>query len=185
MKLTNTPTRRCPHRYCRLLHAYMGAIGTPALLILLVHSIANVIWFIGLGALSAAVLYYANGRKSEVTLQMEDIADQHARAAFNLPLNIRPGWARTAVTCDAVFALGITSLIVSLGHMLTAGDHTGMDWNRNLNGEPTTTSSMAIATITSLGIVLFREIAHRMASRPRKPKRATAWADNTATGATP
>lgn len=182
IKLSHEPTKRCPHKWCRTLHQAMIIAALPAFLILITRSIANLAQMAVIGVATIWIAYRINGRKSDATLEAEDRADINSRRAFGIPLNVRPVWVRIAIAMDIMYTslILMASLTLSTG-MMTRTPHSG-ELTHHTDGTAATPTQIIATTLAGLAVFAFREIAHHLASKPRKPKRSHAWAANAANG---
>ena len=173
MKRTHTPTRICPHRWCKPLHLTMAGLGIITLIVMLTRgsggaSMGDVstFWFV---AIIAGVCGYAVSRivlgQSSTQLAKLDRLDR----LRGIVLVARPVWAAIAAATD-VLNVGIITLA---GAMALAGQSGPQD----MSG--VTQSVLLTALFIALGMQGFRDFAHRMATRPVKPKRVTVLAPAT------
>lgn len=163
----HTPTRICPHRWCRTVHNTMGLLAVIAMIVVLTHGSGGA----SLGAVSMywlitmiiAVAAYAVSRvvlgHSTGQLMRLDRMDK----VRGIVLVVRPVWAAIALATDLLD----TAIVVAGGALAFAGqvgphEMTGLDQ-----------ASMLTGLIVVLVIQGFRDFAHRMATKPVKPKRVT------------
>lgn len=163
----HTPTRICPHRLCLPLHLGVGLIAIIDVIVLLTRgdagqSFGNISMFwlvsivIGLAgyAVSRVVLGQSTGQ-----LMRLDRLDR----VRGIHLVARPVWAVVAAGTDVLNVV----LAGACGAFALAGqagpsEMSGLDQATMLTG-----------MVITLGIQGFRDFAHRMATKPVKPKRVT------------
>jgi hypothetical protein len=166
-KHVHTPTRICPHRWCRWLHAAIAVLGITFLIVLLTRGSggaslggASTFWLI---VVVAAVAGYAVSRvvlgQSTGQLAKLDRLDR----INGVVLVVRPVWAAIAAATDIVNvviagAVGAEALSGQVGPSQMSG---------------VTQSVVLTGLLIALANQGFRDFAHRMATKPVKPKRAT------------
>ena len=166
-KRAHTPTRICPHRWCMPLHLGMGVLAIIYVIVLLTRgsvgaSMGNVsvFWLI---AIVAGFGGYAVSRvvlgQSTSQLMKLDRLDR----LKGIVLVVRPVWAAIAAATDIlnlaiIGAGGAGALVGSVGPSQMSG---------------ATQSVVLVGLLIALANQGFRDFAHRMATKPVKPKRAT------------
>lgn len=164
-KRSHTPTRICPHRLCVPLHLGMGALAIIYVIVLLTRGSvgasvgnASVFWLI---AVVAGFAGYAVSRvvlgQSTSQLMKLDRLDR----LKGIVLVVRPVWAAIAAATDIVNvaiigAGGAGALVGSVGPSQMSG---------------VTQSVVVTGLLIALANQGFRDFAHRMATKPVKPKR--------------
>jgi hypothetical protein len=170
MSHNHTPTRLCPHRFCRPLHTAYALVGLVTMVLLLVHGTdgasfgqASGFWLFltVLGFLGYAVSRVVAGR-SPGQLARLDRADR----LRGVVLIVRPVWAAVAAGTDTL----LLTTCCALGAMLLSAPGTVVS-------SPAQGSFGGVAI--ALGVVAFQDFAHMMAARPVKPKRVTVLAAST------
>lgn len=161
----HVPTRVCPHRWCLPLHAAMGVLALIALIVLLTKGDAgasasniSVFWLV---TIVIAVAGYAVSRvvlgQSSGQLARLDRLDRQR----GIVLVVRPAWAAAAVVADALFV----ALTGSAGAFAVAGESGPSQMSNADQG------GIVFGVVVTLALVGFRDLAHRMATKPVKPKR--------------
>lgn len=164
MKKPFTPTRRCPHRWCKHTHTLMGAMALAVLGPALFHAGWLYLVFMTLSMLVVVqAIRIAWKGKSLTDLALDDAAAEGSGSAGNMStrfLVVRPVWARIALAMDFLGLLNITSILIAdlaRGH----ADHS-----------VPTASGEALLSLGLTGLIVwFWEFAHRKATEPAKPLR--------------
>jgi hypothetical protein len=168
IKKPHSPTRRCPHRWCRSLHRLGGALALAALGPMLFHAGVLFLLFMTISILVVfQVVKIAWKGKSMMDLAIDDTAAEGSGSDGNMStrfLIVRPVWARIAVAMDVLGALNICTILWSAvrGHV----DHS----------TPTSSADALIALGLMGLIVWFWEFAHRKATEPATPLRLPSFA---------
>lgn len=152
-----TPTRYCPHRWCRRLHL---ATGVPVLLMLALILVRDAHPWIALAYLAVcAVTGLVISARVHGHTPREEVLATLEPAAVSHPLVVRRGWARLAVTLDAMMFAAATLVVV--------GDLT---WPAGDDSQSLVSSS-TLDTVVTFGIgmtvVTLLEMSHRLATRSR------------------
>lgn len=102
-----TPTRMCPHAWCRTAHLAFGPIVVFCFIIILASSVIS--WLeLGLGALCVpVVIYMATGRSYRAFLH---VGLAHSRDR----VMVRAKWARTAIGMDIALLVVWYAALVAL-----------------------------------------------------------------------
>ncbi|MFE5332544.1 hypothetical protein ACFRCG_39820 [Embleya sp. NPDC056575] len=153
----HTPTRTCPHRWCRPLHIGCTALGVVALTQILVQSIIVAAILLALGFIAMGVTALTRGTT------ITGMVEEDSLACADEVLVERPAWARAAAAYDLLITVGgaaVVSVLFTGG--MTAGElaPTGPDMQGAVVG--------AVLTI-ALGV--FGSYAHWAATRPARPAR--------------
>ncbi|MGA5598482.1 hypothetical protein ACPCSE_30030 [Streptomyces cellulosae] len=156
----HTPTRLCPHRWCRPVHTLLTVVAVALLAPLVFHSIVVALALPALGLISYAILRAVRGR-TLTELAAEDVATRHSTSSAP-HLVYRPGWARIAIAGDLFFLLlAATALPAVLLDSPGEAERVAL--------EVGDISSL----VTAVAFAVFTQYAHRKATEPVKPKRAT------------
>lgn len=159
-----TPTRRCPHRWCRRVHTLTASLCLAVLGPALFHaSVLYIVFMVITMLVVFQVVRLAWKGKSLVDMAMEDAAAQGSGSQGNMSsrfLVVRPVWARIALVMDFVGLFNVVAIL--------AGDiH-----NHGADHSTPTTSASALITIGVTAVICwFWEFAHRKATEPAKPLR--------------
>jgi hypothetical protein len=173
-KHAHTPTRICPHAWCRRLHFGLGLLALIDIVVLLTRgsggqSLGNVsmFWLISgiVGVAGYAVSRVVLGHSTGQLVKLDRLDKLRG-----IELVARPVWAAIAAATD-ILNLGLMGLfgMEALSGQVGPAEMTGLDQAMLLGG-------MAFAC----GWQAFRDFAHRMAVKPVKPKRVTVPALGTA-----
>lgn len=164
IKKPHTPTKRCPHRWCRPMHRLGGALGLAALGPALFHAGVLYMIFLAISILVITqVIKLAWKGKSMMDLAIDDAAGEGSGSAGNMStrfLVVRPVWARIAVGMDILGNLNIC-LILWADLQRGGADHS----------TPTSSAEALVALGIMGAVVWFWEFAHRKATEPAKPLR--------------
>lgn len=180
MKKPYSPTRLCPHRWCKPLH--WGVV--PFALALFAFNVWNN-WFYWASAIVAGVaatwgsrvIHFKRRPRSEpatVKDVLQDLRDSPTEWELHEEdaryegtgwrvLEVRKGWARTAVALDA-FVL----LAVGWGATATFTDPV----KSAQMVESVSLAVVLLPTLVGVLLALFVAYAHKKATQPRKTKRA-------------
>lgn len=164
IKKPYSPTKRCPHRWCRPVHRLSGALALAALGPALFHAgILYLIFFAISVLVIMQVIKLAWKGKSMMDVAMDDAVGEGAGSDGNMSsrfLVVRPVWARIAVGMDILSAVNICMILwadLQRGH----ADHS-----------TPTSSAEALIVLALVGVVVWIwEVAHRKATEPAKPLR--------------
>lgn len=160
----HSPTKRCPHRWCRPLHRIGGAMSLAALGPALFH--ASVLYLVFLAVslfVVVQVVKIAWKGKSMMDLAIDEAAGEGAGSDGNMStrfLVVRPVWARIAVGMDALGTANISTILWA-DFQRSGADHS----------TPTSSTEMLIVLGVMGVIVWFWEFAHRKATEPATPLR--------------
>lgn len=158
-----SPTRRCPHRWCRKVHLMTSATA----LILLGPMLFRAGWlylvFFALSVLVLAqVIKVAWKGKSMIDMALEDAVAEGSGSDGNMSsrhLVVRPVWANVALGMDLLA-------------LMNASASVWLDVRGSEDYSAPTTSTQALTVLVVLGLfVWFWEFAHRKATEPAKPLR--------------
>lgn len=153
MPKQHTVTRQCPHRWCRRLHSVIAACGAVALLIIAIHQLSSLLFFLAITALTVALVAVIT-RRSFTDIATADLPPI-------VPLHVRRGWAHLAVAFDLFMVICGPLAITSM--LLTPSAEVGAQL---------TDAAYAWSTVVSvLAYGVSREVAHWLATRPARPKR--------------
>jgi hypothetical protein len=146
-----TPTRLCPHRYCRIMHGAMAASVVLLLCSSTSIGLSGLVWLV-VSCVAAYVLIRLVNGKGVTGLLAEEAETRGTLIA-------RPGWARAALAWDGVFFA--SGLFVAY-------------WQ--LRGvKPASTPALTAGGLTELAfaaaLTLFGPFAHLLATRRARPSR--------------
>lgn len=159
MRKPFTPTKACPHRWCRPAHNIISVTGLLIIAGLLYKQTAVAALVLVMCVLATAA--YAILTKRNMGEAMLDTVD----LAPITPLTVRQGWATTAVVIDWVVVGGGSSSILSIA---TAPTSRGT--------LPARSAAELIFVIAGgVGLVVFHRLAHYLATRPGKRRRVFQW----------
>lgn len=149
------PSRICPHRLCPPLHTALAVTGLLAAAQVMFPS-----WLGWLFLVLAGLMGYAVFRPVHRQTMMDRVMQDETAQALGVHLEVRPVWAFLAASTDLLFVLICMALNAALftdapGASITASDFTDY-------------GGIALGT----ALVFFSEYSHKMATKPRKPKRA-------------
>lgn len=176
-----TPTRTCPHRWCKALHFaplpfFLASFAFDlwhnwVFLVYLVVGIVGGVW------VPRIVHFKRRPRSGPVTigyvvqdlresptaldLEMEDA--KYEGTGWRM-LEVRKCWARAAVACDMVFVL-----LIGIGAVAT---FTNPAAEAKRAAETRVDGPMLISILVGMVFFGFDIYAHKKATQPRKPKRA-------------
>jgi hypothetical protein len=174
-----TPTRTCPHRWCKPLHLVPVPFGLAIMAFDLWHSWVFLVFMImslTLFAVSSKMIHFRRQHRSEPTkikhvvqdliespgpidLEMEDA--RYEGTGWRM-LEVRKGWARAAVGCD-IFVVAIIGLVAMFGSPEASAKSAA---DAGIDG------GMIISVLVGTAFFAFQLYAHKKATQPRKPKRA-------------
>lgn len=181
MKEPYTPTRTCPHRWCKPLHVAPIPFAVAGLAFDMWHNwrFLVMVFLVLLLApvVTKAVHFKRRPRQGPVTVQhvLEDLRDSPGPIDLEMQdaryegtgwrvLEVRKGWARVAVGCDMLLLLligvSITAVFASLDESSAAASAMEFDLGFFI--------SVAVAMV----FFGFSMYAHKKATQPRKPKKA-------------
>lgn len=169
-----SPTKSCPHRWCRPVHLILGAIGLASLGPTLWQAGWKYLVFSALAlVIMAQVEKIAWKGKSAADRAMEDQVAQGAGSAGNMSsrhLVVRPVWARIAICMDCVMGfLG--------GNLLWDQVGSKMDYSVPTSG------SVIFVVLGGVGaVVWFWNFSHRKATEPAKPLQVPVFVKSPITG---
>lgn len=157
------PTRSCPHRLCRPVHAVGAVAGICVFAQFAFHSLTGLVYLALMSVLGYGVFRAVHNKTMQQAIN-DDLAEECA----GVELVARPGWTNIAIGCDLLFALCGGSVNV----LLFRGDAVGT--------VPTPDAAGYTAIGIAVGLMLLAEVSHRQATRPAKPKRILAPAGGAA-----
>jgi hypothetical protein len=180
-KAPYTPTRTCPHRWCKPMHLAPVPFGLAIIAFDLWNNwrmIIGLFLFLFLAYwVQKAVHFKRRPRSGPVTvahvvedlraapspieLEMEDA--KYEGTGWRM-LEVRPGWARIALLCDMVIvtAVGLGATLLFSNPSMRAQEAQDM----RFDGE------FLISMLGGAAFLGFSVYAHKKATQPRKPKRA-------------
>lgn len=151
-----TPTKACPHRWCRPAHRVLGAAGLLIMAGLLYKQTALGALILVMCVLSVA-LYATATKRSMGDTMLEDLTPV-------TPLTVRQGWATTAVVIDWVLVIGVPSSILSVATQPS-----------NRTSLPMTSAGgLVVFVVGCVAFTVFHRLAHWLATRPAKRRRVFA-----------
>lgn len=177
-----TPTRTCPHRWCKPVHLAPIPFGLAVFAFDLWHNWQAIIMVVVMasgGYWLPRIVHYRRTHRSKpatvrdivddirssptaIQLEMEDL--KYAGTGWRT-LHVRKGWARVAVGCDILLAA-----IVGIGASATFSNPVAAAASAE---SKTFDAGAIVGAIIALSFVAFLLWAHKKATQPRKPKRAT------------
>lgn len=176
-----TPTRRCPHQWCKPLHLAPGPFALAAVAFDLWHNWLFLLPFalgsIGMWWLSKALHIKPRQRTGPVKISdvVQDIKEAPSPVELEMEdalyegtgwrvLEVHKGWARVAVGCDLLLAAMIGLLVTEMFSDPAAA------------AQRSSSVTLDASTFVGIGVALlfmgFMIYAHKKATQPRKPKRA-------------
>jgi hypothetical protein len=175
------PTRTCPHRWCKPLHLAPAPFFLASFAFDLWHNWVFLVYLfmaiLGGTWVTRFVHFKRQPRSGPVTvahvvqdlresptaldLEMEDA--KYEGTGWRM-LEVRKGWARVAVACDALIVL-----LVGAGAMSTFADPAA---EAKHAASATIDAPMVIGLLVGMAFFGFDLYAHKKATQPRKPKRA-------------
>jgi hypothetical protein len=176
-----TPTRTCPHRWCRPMHL---APVPFCLAVAAFYMWNNWLWLLMLAfamlfnswmtriihfrprtrsrpATFREVVQDVRSSPTPIDLEMEDA--KYEGTGWRM-LQVRKWWARIAVGCDILLVLNVGLAAVSIfssPHKMAVEVHDG-----------TASSETVWSVLVGFAFMSFSMYAHKKATQPRKPKRA-------------
>lgn len=180
-KTSHTPTRICPHRWCKPLHIAPVPFALAVLAFDLWHNwiflVTTAIGGVLLWLATKSVHYRHQPRSGPVKIEhvMQNLVQSPGPVDLEMEdaryegtgwrvLEVRKGWARVAVGCDILFLTVIG--LVSVALFSNPGASGQAASSARLDG------SMIISLLVGGLFVWFTTYAHKKATQPRKPKRA-------------
>lgn len=179
-KAPYVPTRTCPHRWCKPLHLIPLPFALAVIAFDLWHNWLFLLVLAAGIAMSVVVPklihYKPRPRSAPATLKdvVEDI--RQSPSAFDLEmqdalyegtgwrsLEVRKGWARVAVACDAL-------LVALIGLSVTVIFAAPQEAAQSASRDPDVASWVSL--LIGAAFFGFSLYAHKKATQPRKPKRA-------------
>lgn len=155
-----TPTKRCPHRYCRTVHSLLVSVGTLIICVALARSPLLILGMILFVTVAVAISALVHKRTMKDQLTTGSITDD---LKPTVPLVVRPGWAVIALGMDVLYLLNGSSFAMSL--LVQPAAYQGSQ-GLSMYLEP-----IGLA-ISVLG-VWFITYAHKKATEPASPKFVT------------
>ncbi|OKI16541.1 hypothetical protein [Streptomyces sp. CB03911] len=154
MSKPHTPTKACPHRWCRPAHRTATALGGIAVVAIAVRQPWFLTILVALTVLTMAT-YAVITRKSMLDVATEDLPPI-------IPLMVRPGWANAAVSIDLLFLLTTPVMVLAVAQ-----------------SQPGTYAADVAADgpipiLITVAVGVFHQLAHHFATRPARPKRVLA-----------
>ncbi len=155
-----TPTRFCPHRWCRSLHMMMALTAFISLGPVLFRAPWPVLAFLAIGLLvGGSVAKLAWKGKSNHDLAVEEAVPRGLGGnGSSHGLVVRAGWAATAVGLDAVF-------------LFMGADGAWQDVQGSSYEVPSSTVEALAKLGGGLGVLWFWNFAHRKSTDPVRPRR--------------
>lgn len=176
-----TPTRTCPHRLCKPLHAVPALFGLPILafelwhnlifLLTLAFGIAMAVW------VPKAIHFKRRPRSTPTTVKdiVQDLRESPSAIDLEMQdalyegtgwrqLEVRKGWAAIAVTCDLLLAVLIGTSAVQF--------FAEIQESARVVEAARIDATMVLGFVIAGAFFAFDLYAHKKATTPRKPKRA-------------
>lgn len=175
-----TPTRTCPHRWCKALHLAPAPFMLAVIAFDMWHSWKTLVILIAGGVagvyLPKLIHYKPRPRSTPATFKevIEDVRSspgpidleiqdmKYAGTGWRM-LEVHKGWARVAVGCD-LFIMALIGIAATAMVTDPAGQARRAD-------EPLGWMSV-ISLVIGIAFFGFSLYAHKKATQPRKPKRA-------------
>lgn len=175
------PTRTCPHRWCKPLHLAPIPFAVAAMAFQVWNNWIYLL-FIGIGILMSVLLpklihYRPRPRTAPVTIKdvVEDIKSSPSALDLELQdakyagtgwrmLEVRKGWARTAVACDMIFLAAVGLLCTAI--------FTDPTEAAQVRSKTTLDAASVYGCLVGAAFFGFQLYAHKKATTPRRPKKA-------------
>lgn len=154
------PTRACPHRWCPRLHAFQTFAGSAVVLWGFVHGWQVVLISLLLAPIGYCIVRAVHGGKTLAVIRAEDESPAGRKVVVE-----RPGWLWLAVTLDMFFAILIAGMVglMPFQALPSPVQHGAL--------------SLSIGPLAlCVGLVALLALAHRLATKSRRPRRAAAAA---------
>lgn len=177
----HTPTRTCPHRWCKPLHLAPAPFVLALMAFQLWNNLAYLViigsCFLMVWIVPKVIHYKPRQRNGPVTIKMiaEDIRDSPSPLTLEMEdakyagtgwrmLEVRKAWAMVAVGCDILMAaqVALISTVVFTNPQEEAQRISAVQLD----------ASVLIGLVLGVLIFGFTLYAHKKATQPRKPKRA-------------
>jgi hypothetical protein len=149
-------TRSCPHRLCPVLHLGILPIGVVVVAQTLFTGLLSVLYMAAVLVAVLLVLRVLDRRSFS-----EQVVQERLERAAGVQLVVRPVWAWIAAGLDALFLLAGGLMAV----LLFEHPHT--------SSVPSSPGAGYQSLAVTVGLMWFDLFAHRQATRPVRPKRAS------------